>query len=179
MNFFHALWRYESLVSTSPPNFGWRIHPVSVEWWEQLAPRAEYWDCCPLPPGIFSLFFGFHTGSAVCWWTCTVRYCPLARLCLDLASLSCICECLLKLTKMNHFSQLVSSEKITVLRPSLYVASFQFRAQTRQSIATQTLGMRTRWRLKTEDFWSLKVSSWTLHSTGECYVRSLSPQNWE
>jgi len=32
-------------------------------------------------------------------------------------------------------------------------ASFQFRAQTRQSLATQTLGMRTGWRLKISDHW--------------------------
>ena len=30
-------------------------------------PQEQKTRCCPLPAGVFSLFFGFWTGSAVCW----------------------------------------------------------------------------------------------------------------
>ena len=61
--------------------------------------------CSPLLPGVFSLFFGFWTGSAICWWTGTVNYCTLASLCFDLASFWCIWERLLSLTNIYQFSQ--------------------------------------------------------------------------
>lgn len=33
---FHTFWVYVLSVSTSKPNFGWRVHSVSVVWWQQL-----------------------------------------------------------------------------------------------------------------------------------------------
>ena len=30
-----------------------------------IGPKSRILRCCPLPPGVSSLFFGFHTGSAV------------------------------------------------------------------------------------------------------------------
>ena len=62
-----------------------------------IGPKSRILRCCPLPPGVFSLFFGFRTHSAVCWRTCTLSYCRLANLCFHLASWWCICVCLLKL----------------------------------------------------------------------------------
>ena len=49
------------------------------------------------------------------------------------------------------------------------VESFQFGAQTSQSIVSQTLewGQDEDWALKTEGFWARKTSSWTLYPTGE------------
>ena len=35
------------LVSISKANCHWGIHPLSVEWWQQLAPRAGCWDAIP------------------------------------------------------------------------------------------------------------------------------------
>ena len=70
-----------------------------------IGPKSRILWFCPIPPGVFSLFFGFWTGSAIWWWTGTVSYCTLASLCFDLASFWCIWERLLSLTNMYQFSQ--------------------------------------------------------------------------
>ena len=85
----------------------WLKNPSCLCWvMTAIGLKIRILKCSPLPPGVFSLFFGFQTGSAVCWWTCTVSDCPLASLCFDLASLCCILVSAEALTNINQFSQL-------------------------------------------------------------------------
>ena len=117
---FHTLWGYVSSVSTSKTNFGWRIHPVSVEWWQQLAPRFEYWDAVRhhqvsfLPSLAFKLTL-LYAGEHAQWATALWLTCALTLL---------LCAVYWwvpaeALTNINQFSQLSYSERIIGLGPSL------------------------------------------------------------
>ena len=73
------------LVSISKLKRHWRIHPVSVEWWQQLAPRAEYWDAVPyhLGPFLSSLAFELtllYAGELALWATAVWLACAFTLL---------------------------------------------------------------------------------------------------
>ena len=96
-----------SLVSTSKPNFGWRTHPVSVEWWQQLASRLEYWDAVPYCQVSFLSSLAFklalmYAGEHALWATALWLACALTLL---------LCAVYWwvpaeALTNINQFSQL-------------------------------------------------------------------------
>ena len=60
-------------------------------------PKSRILRCCPLPPGVSSLFLWLSHWLCCSWRTCTLSSCRLASLCFRLASLRYICERLLKL----------------------------------------------------------------------------------
>ena len=89
---FHTFWVYVSPVSTSKPNFDWRVHSVSVVWWQQLAPRAEDWDALPYQQVSFlsSLTFELallHAGEHALWatviWLACALTLPLCAACVS------------------------------------------------------------------------------------------------
>ena len=73
------------LVLISKPNRHWRIHPVSVEWWQKLAPRAEYWDAVPYHLGSFLSSLAFkltllYAGEHALWATAVWLACAFTLL---------------------------------------------------------------------------------------------------
>lgn len=93
---------------------------LSVEWWQQLAPRADAEMQSSTVWGLFSLSLALDWLCCSCR-TCTVSYCHLASLCFHLL----LCELLYlwapakALTNINQFRQLAYSERIITLGPSL------------------------------------------------------------